>query len=222
MSLWDRFKEFERGWRNRMGEDISTDKARKRAWRHYLFIDHGVLRVWWRNFHMIDQGVYRSNQPSPRRLKQFRDMGIKTIVNLRGVGEHSHYLFEKEACDKLGMTLVDHRLYASDLADRDEILSLIDLLRHTERPFVMHCKSGADRTGFAAVIYLMVIKNVPLDQALDQLHWRFIHFKRSKNGILDFFFEAYRRAAVGRELSLIDWISTEYDPESLKADYGRD
>ncbi|MDA0223567.1 MAG: tyrosine-protein phosphatase [Proteobacteria bacterium] len=219
MSLWQRFKSAERGWRNRLGEDISSPAMRRRAWRHYLFIDHGVLRVLWRNFHEIDLGVYRSNQPSPRRLAQFRAMGVKTILNLRGVGEHSHYLFEKEACAELGLTLIDHTMFAADLVSRDNLIELEHLFRTIEKPFVMHCKSGADRTGLAAVLYLMVIKNQPVDQALDQLHWRFVHLKQSKNGILDFFFEAYQRDAAGRDISLSDWIRTEYDPQTLRAEY---
>jgi len=219
MSLWAKFKTMERGWRNGMGEDISTSAARRRARRHYLFIDHGILRVLWRNYHRVDQGVYRSNQPSPRRLEHFRDEGIKTILNLRGVGEHSHYLFEHEACRRLGMTLIDHRLYASDLASAEELLALEKLFRQMEKPFVMHCKSGADRTGFAAALYLIMIRDVPVDQAVRQLHWRYVHFKHSKNGILDFFFAAYQRAARGRNMSLSDWIRTQYDPVALRAEY---
>ena len=219
MWLWRKFKDTERAWRSQMGEDISTPATRRRAWRHYLFIDHGVLRVWWRNFHKIDDGVYRSNQPSPRRLEQFRDMGIKTVLNLRGKGEHSHYLFEKEACEKLGLTLIDHTLYASDLASPQELLALATLFETIEKPFVMHCKSGADRTGLAAVMYLVIVKEIPIEQAMDQLNWRYIHFRKSKNGILDFLFEAYQNDLKTAPISLLDWIKTKYDPVELRAKY---
>lgn len=219
MSLWQKFKSAERGWRNSLGKDISTPATRRRARRHFLFIDHGILRVWWRNFHQIDTDVYRSNQPSPRRLAQFKAKGVKTILNLRGTSEHSHYLFEKEACADLGLTLIDHAMFAADLVSRENLIELENLFRTIEKPFVMHCKSGADRTGLAAVLYLVVIKNQPLDQALDQLHWRFVHFKRSRNGILDFFFEAYRRDKAQKDISLSEWIRTKYDPQALRAAY---
>jgi protein tyrosine/serine phosphatase len=219
MSLWQRFKETERAWRSDMGADISTPKARARAWRHYLFIDHGVLRVWWRNFHQIAPGAFRSNQPSPARLKQFKDQGIRTVLNLRGVGEHSHYLFEKEACAELGLTLIDHRLYAADLASRQELLDLIDVFRSIEKPFVMHCKSGADRTGIAAAIYRIVILGASVPEAMGELNWRYIHFRHSKNGILDHFFDEYLDAAKGRDLPFLHWLETEYDADAARARY---
>ena len=213
MTLRERFRE----WRHELGVDISTPEARRRARLHFDWFDHAILRRWWKNFHQIDDGVYRANQPSPERLAEFRDMGIRTILNLRGAAQHSQYLFEREACDALGLTLIDHRLYGSDLASADEILGLLDIFRSMERPVVMHCKSGADRTGFAAALYLHVIRDVPVVEAKRQLHWRYAHLRRSKNGILDLFFEAYLETAAPRGVSLTDWIRKDYDPDALRA-----
>ncbi|NOX74461.1 MAG: dual specificity protein phosphatase family protein, partial [Alphaproteobacteria bacterium] len=164
-------------WRDYIGTDISTPEARKRARFHFNWLDHGILRIWWKNFHKIAPDMYRANQPSPERLAQFKDMGIKTILNLRGTSEHSHYLFEREACETLGLTLIDQRLYAADLASRAEILALIDAMAKIEKPCVMHCKSGSDRTGFAAILYLHLFCDVPLAVAMKQLHWRHFHLR---------------------------------------------
>ncbi len=220
-SLFSRIKDAEHTWRDRMGTDISTPEARRRARFHFNWIDHAILRVWWKNFHRVADGVYRANQPSPARLAEFRDMGIKTILNLRGAAEHSHYLFEREACDTLGLTLIDHRLYASDLASRQELLELIEIMARMEKPAVMHCKSGSDRTGFAAVIYLHEFCAVPLGTALAQLNWRYLHFKKSKNGILDLFFQAYLRESQKDPQSLRHWIANRYDPDQLRREFAQ-
>jgi len=220
-SLFARFKEKEHAWRDAIGSDISTPEARRRAQFHFNWIDHGILRVWWKNFHRISEGVYRANQPSPARLAEFRQMGIKTILNLRGTAGDSHYLFEREACDALGLHLIDHRLYASGLASRAELLELIALMEQMEKPVVMHCKSGADRTGFAAVIYLHIFCDVPLEVALDQLNWRYLHFRKSKNGILDLFFAAYLRECANTSISLRAWIENRYDPATLHQEFAR-
>ncbi len=219
---FSKLKEKERAWRHRLGSDISSPKARRRALIHFNYFDHAILRVWWKNFHQIDTGVYRSNQPSPERLAEFRAMGIKTILNLRGSSGDSHYLFEREACISLGLTLIDHRLYGADLASRRELLDLISILRTIAKPVVMHCKSGSDRTGFAAVIYLHVVCGRPLNDAMRQLHWRYFHLRHSKNGILDLFFEAYLRDNTVRPISLPDWIATVYNPVQLRLEFAQE
>jgi protein tyrosine/serine phosphatase len=218
-SWFRRFKAREHAWRDYIGGDISTPEARKRARFHFNWLDHGILRVRWKNFHEIAPDVYRANQPSPERLAEFKAMGIKTILNLRGTSEHSHYLFEFEACSELGLTLINSRLYAANLASRDEILELIDHMGKIEKPFVMHCKSGSDRTGFAAILYLHLFCDIPLKQAMVQLHWRHFHLKNSKNGILDLFFDAYLRDSQKHKITLLDWISTQYDQAALQAEF---
>ncbi len=220
-SWFRRLKQREHAWRDAIGQDISTPEARKRALFHFNWVDHAVLRVWWKNFHEVAPDVYRANQPSPARLAEFKAMGIKTILNLRGTSPHSQYLFEREACTALGLTLVDHRLYASDLGSRKEILDLIEIMGSLEKPFVMHCKSGSDRTGFAAVLYLHLFCDMPVRQAMGQLHWRHLHLRRSKNGILDLFYEAYLEATQTHDISLIDWIRQEYDQAALQKRFQR-
>lgn len=215
-ALWNQFKEWERAWRNNMGVDISTPESRARAWRHYLWIDHGVLRLWWTNFHQVGEGIYRANQPDAKRLAKWKKRGIKTILNLRGVGEYSPYHFEVEACEKLGLRLIDHRLYAQDLASREELLGLIAHFRSIEKPVVMHCKSGSDRAGFAAALYLHIIEDLPVEEAWKQLHWKHFHLKNSKNGILDLFFVAFLEAQKNGAIAMEDWISTRYDPDALR------
>lgn len=214
-SWFRRMKDREHAWRDDIGGDISTPEARKRARFHFNWVDHAILRKFWHNFYEIAPGVYRANQPSPERLAYYKSIGIKSILNLRGVGEHSNYLFEEEACENLGLNLTNRRIFAADLASRDEYLAMIDAMETIEKPVVIHCKSGSDRSGFAAILYLHFFCGVPLEKAMPQLSWKYYHLKRSKNGILDLFFDAYVEESAGRDISLIDWIKTEYEKERL-------
>jgi len=79
----------------------------------------------------------------------------------------------------------------------------------------VHCKSGADRTGLAAALYLMVVEDQPFDLARKQLSFRFLHIRRSSTGILDHFFDAYEARNAASPITIEDWIKTEYDPEAL-------
>ena len=60
-----------------------------------------------------------------------------------------------------------------------------------DKQIILHCKSGADRAGFVAALYLIVHEGRSVDEALRQLSARYGHFRFSKTGILDAFFERY-------------------------------
>ncbi|MEO1308812.1 MAG: protein tyrosine phosphatase, partial [Pseudomonadota bacterium] len=110
--LRQRLKDAERKVRSSFGDDISTPAGRWQAWAHFNLMDHAFLRVWWTNFGQVADGVYRSNHPGPKRLEKYKQMGIKTVLNLRGNDGYSPWLLEEEACERLGMDLVVRKIYA--------------------------------------------------------------------------------------------------------------
>jgi hypothetical protein len=83
------------------------------------------------------------------------------------------------------------------------------------RPGLIHCKSGADRAGLAAALYVL-IEGGSSAQALAQLSWRFGHIKQSNTGILDAFIATYAREAEGR-VGFLDWVEHMYDETDLRA-----
>lgn len=209
----------ERAWRESFGNDISTPAARRQAERHFRWVDHGLLRVWWTNFHNVAPGVYRSNQPSARRLKKYRDRGIRSVLNLRGTSLYSYYLFEREACEALGLGLTDLNLSPTELPQLETILTLEGHFRNLPRPMVMHCKSGADRAGFASALYLLLIEDAPVEVAQRQLSAKFLHIKASKKGILDYCLEKYRQTNKASPIPFRDWLINMYDPEALGREF---
>jgi protein tyrosine/serine phosphatase len=209
----------ERAWRGSFGNDISTPVARQSSWRHFLWVDHGFLRVWWTNFHTVAEGVFRSNQPSPERLKSYAGRGIRAVLNLRGTSLYSYYLFEREACEELAIELTDIYFSATALPTLETLLELESSFRTLPKPFVMHCKSGADRAGFVAALYLLLIEGEPIEIAQRQLSFRYLHIKASKKGILDFCLETYRQTNEVSPIPFRDWMLTMYDPEVITSDF---
>lgn len=200
------------------GTDISTPKARRAAWWHFVLMDHAFLRGLWTNLDQIAPGVWRANQPSPSRFRQYRDrLGIKSVLNLRGTPRQGFYLFEVETCRKLGLTLHDIAFSARRAPTRAALLELLDLLPRLEKPVLIHCKSGADRTGLVAAIYQMEVEGRPLAEARRQLSFRYLHVKASHTGVLDQFLDIYEAEAKGR--SLRDWVTQDYDPDRLTASF---
>jgi len=49
------------------------------------------------------------------------------------------------------------------------LLTLIDFFDHCQYPLLIHCKAGADRTGLASALYLMMQQDEPPGQAIRAL-----------------------------------------------------
>ena len=206
----------------RIGGDISTPEARRAAKLHYQVVDHGFLRVLWRNLHQIGPGVYRSNQPSAAQLVALhRRLGVKAVLNLRGASGQGFHLFEVETCAQLGIVLQDLALSARQAPSRAMLEALHDALRDLPRPLLIHCKSGADRTGLAAVMYQLLISGQPYAVARRQLSFRYLHVAASPAGILDHILRHYEAAFAATGIGFMDWVREDYDPAQITASFAR-
>jgi protein tyrosine/serine phosphatase len=208
-------KGLERRWRGATNRGMAT--PRDRAWSlvNYHVFDHAFLRMLWHNYHPVAEGVFRSNQPTHARLRKMKRDGIKTIVNLRGETGLMPFHFETESCEELGLDLISTRVYARRPTPADEILQTVDILRTAPKPLVFHCKSGADRAGFAAVLYLMIVKGKTWEEAKSHLSFKYLHLDSTATGIIDHFFRLYNARNDQNPIALEDWIRTEYDPNEL-------
>lgn len=130
------------------------------------------------NFHSVANGdVYRSAQPSASDINQYSEMyGIRSIINLRGSNpDQAWYREEVYAANSAGIKHYDFRMSASrELTDK-EIKKLVALMRLAPKPLLIHCKSGADRSGLAAALYLAEVRDAPLEKAEDQISFLYGH-----------------------------------------------
>ncbi|MEO1678347.1 MAG: tyrosine-protein phosphatase [Pseudomonadota bacterium] len=213
-------KGLERRARGSFGRDMSTPWGRALVWLNFNLFDHAFLRTFWTNFDKVADGVYRSNHPGPRRLARWKADGIKGVLNLRGANKAPPWLLEKGACDRLGLDLRVAKIYARKAAQPDELLSLIQAMRDMPKPFVMHCKSGADRAGLAAALYALVIDGQPLTEARKHLSWRYLHSRATRTGIVDHILDHYE-ARADQDKSFEDWLRSDYDPAIVKQSFRR-
>jgi protein tyrosine/serine phosphatase len=192
---------------------------RLRAWSDSLLVDHAVFRVLWDNWATVVPGrLYRCNHPTPARLAAAaRRYGLRTLVNLRGHRQCGSDALSREAAVRLGLAHVDAPFESRGAPHRDRILRLADILTTMREPALIHCKSGADRAGLGAGLFLMLNGGTTRD-ALAQLSWRFGHFSRSRTGILDAFFIRYALEAEGRK-PFLDWVRDDYDEMALRRDF---
>lgn len=221
MKLFKRLGDWERDTRAFYNTDLSTPENRRRAHIYNMWFDHAVLRKFWTNFYPIAPGVYRSNQPTHERFVKLKAMGIRSILNLRGAAGAAHYLVEEESCRQLGLTLVNCTMHARFAAPAKDILILIQAFREIEKPFVMHCKSGADRAGFASVLYLHVIEGQPLSEARKMLSVKYLHLSWSRTGIMGFILDLYETRNAQSPISFEDWVASEYDHFEIQGLYDK-
>ena len=218
-SLLTKLDNFERSVRTSFGRDISTRSGRFWAHVHFHLIDHAFLRVFWNNFHQVCNEVYRANQPSPSHLKSYKDKGIKAVLNLRGFTQQSYALFEEDSCKKLGLDLISVPLSGSSAPQPEKLLEIIDIMEKIPKPFVLHCKSGADRAGLISAMYLIVNKKLPVTEAKKQLSFKYLHLDFTKTGILDYILDVFFQRLKIENIDFLDWVKREYNAEILNSSF---
>lgn len=158
------------------------------------------------NFHAIVAGrAYRSAQPTPEILEfAARNRGVRTVINLRGENaKEAWYRREREACQKLGLKLIDIRTSASSFPSREALLALFEAVSDpANEPVLLHCKAGADRTGMAAAVWRMVNLKETAKEALGELSFKYGHLRSAHPQLSEFIkqFQASR-----------EWIEKEYE-----------
>ncbi len=200
-----------------MALDLNNPKDRKQAYRDLYWGDHGFLRLRFSNRHHIGGGMYRENQPSPKRIAELAKEGIKTIINLRGQSPKGYYLLEKEACEEHGIKLIDFQVFSRDVHTPECIRGAKELFDRIEYPALMHCKSGADRAGFMSTLYRHFKMGDTIEEALEMLTFKYLHVKHGKTGMLGFFFRDYLTYAEDHDIEFLDWVETVYDPADVHA-----
>ena len=194
----------------------TAPRARFRDWADALLADHALFRAGWRNWGVVAPGqLYRSNHPLPWQLREAaRRHRIRSVINLRGFRPESgaDVLSRAEAVS-LGLVHLDAPFESRGAPHRERVLRLAELYARAEEPVLIHCKSGADRTGLAAGIWLL-LHGRPVAEALAQLSLRHGHVRQSRTGILDAFFALYAAEGAGRPF--LDWVREGYDPDALR------
>lgn len=200
-----------RKFRDMIAHRVDTPKSRLASVLYTEFVDHAMLRHLWTNEKEIGAGVTRANHPTRARLKRFKRRGGKTVLSLRGAMHMAQNVLEVEDCRALGLEFISMSMTSGKLPEKETVLELIDVLETAERPILMHCKSGADRTGLAAGIYLLHFEGASPKEAARQLTWRHAHNRFSHKGQLKQFFEQYQ-PAYEAGVPFIDWVKDGYDP----------
>ncbi len=193
-----------------MDDDLGRWKGRVYA----QLIDHGWLRKRWHNEGQVADEFFRSNHPDAAALATWKARGIVDVISLRPSRGAVH-AFEAEVCAELGLRLLNAPLTSREAPRAENLVKLLDLFDTLDRPVLMHCKSGADRTGLAAALWHIHVEGQPVATARKHLSLRFLHVKFSKTGVLDRVLDAYAERLRSGPIAVRNWIENEYDHEQI-------
>ncbi|KAF0199434.1 MAG: Dual specificity protein phosphatase [Bacteroidetes bacterium] len=131
------------------------------------------------NLYKVDNDIYRSEQPGSPEMKILDSLGIRTVVNLRQFRNDDH------EAKNTGLLLKHFKMNAADIS-YDDIVSGMDLLLKSEKPVLVHCLHGSDRTGCLVAVYRMVKCGWTREEAIEEfLNGGFGYHKSLFPGILN-------------------------------------
>lgn len=129
------------------------------------------------NVHTVIPGkIYRSAQFDHKRLLYYTDkLHLKSMINLRGAWPKNHWYQVESSFAKT------HRLHYFPLQfssyllpTKKQLRELVHVLQTAPKPLIFHCEGGADRTGMAAAISVILFDKDPsLMQIKRQASWHY-------------------------------------------------
>ncbi len=176
-------------------------------------------RPWFHgNLGVVDAGrVFRSAQPTTQLTAWIRDYHLRSILNLRG-GSYadSWYEAEVQAAKDSGVSFYDLPLSATRRPSRCDLLTIIDTLKSCPYPLLIHCKSGADRTGLASAVYRLIQLGETPEQAELAFSLEFGHIPLGGTEHLHEPLREYAAWLAARGFShtperFRDWVRNDYD-----------
>jgi protein tyrosine phosphatase (PTP) superfamily phosphohydrolase (DUF442 family) len=114
------------------------------------------------NLFKVSDTLYRSAQPTDEALRNVKNLGIVTVVNLRAF--HSD---RDELDPALGYEHIDMKTWHPEREDAVRFLAIVTDPNRT--PVLLHCKHGSDRTGAMTAIYRVAVQGWTKGEAIREM-----------------------------------------------------
>lgn len=158
-----------------------------------------------KNFYVVDENkFYRSAQLLGSEFEEVvKQYGIRTVINLRG-SQQGEWWYDDEASTlaRLGVRHENIGFSTEHLQTREDWIRYNEILKTAERPILIHCRSGADRTGEAAAVYAIDYMGKTNEEALELVSPKYLHIP---------LFHPAKRLFV-RNYGGPEWAQNSYDP----------
>jgi len=117
------------------------------------------------NFSKVNERLYRGGQPRLGGIKKLAEIGVKTIINLRGTDETTRA--EEAEAKAAGLVYFNIPMPGLSRPTHEQISRVMEIVGNQESgPVFIHCKRGSDRTGTVVAIYRILRDGWTADKAL--------------------------------------------------------
>jgi hypothetical protein len=172
------------------------------------------------NFGQVRPGtVYRSGQMPGSALAQIiRERRIKTVLNLRGPNPSEPWYREELAATlNQGATHIDIAMSSCLWMSRVQLRTLVDTLETAERPLLIHCAWGSERTGLAAAIAELLRPGGALSDARAQFSIQYLFVRMNDGQVMAEHLDQYENWLQKAKLSHTPanfqrWVNEEFHP----------
>jgi protein tyrosine phosphatase (PTP) superfamily phosphohydrolase (DUF442 family) len=124
-------------------------------------------------FGKVDARLYRGALPTNEDLLALKQMGIKSIVSFRGLGdptEKDQIAQERDAALRLNLKFFNVQIPFDSPVTSQEIKQFFDTVENpANQPLYVHCKGGRDRTGTMVALYRIKNSGFTGPQALKEM-----------------------------------------------------
>jgi protein tyrosine/serine phosphatase len=104
------------------------------------------------NVGLVAPGIYRGAQPEGKGYQTLKNMGIRTVIDLR-------HKSEKQAVEATGMKSLQFPMAQTVDVDPETIRRVLAAMTDpANQPVFIHCAVGKDRTGVVAAVYRMEVE----------------------------------------------------------------
>jgi protein tyrosine/serine phosphatase len=118
------------------------------------------------NFGKVNENYYRGSQPTAETLVQLKQLGIKTVIDLRKDSK----VEEPEQVRGVGMQYFHIPLKASQPATAEQTNYFLKLVNDPGNwPVYVHCKGGRHRTGALTAVYRITHDGWTADRAYEEM-----------------------------------------------------
>lgn len=113
------------------------------------------------NLFRVSNDLYRSEQPSKEGMKTLEKIGIKTVLNVR------NFSTDKSEGKETNLILKKRRINTWTI-NYQEVVDALKIIRTSQKPILLHCKHGSDRTGCVTAAYRIAFMNWSKEEAISE------------------------------------------------------
>lgn len=115
------------------------------------------------NFFQVSPVLYRGAQPVAGGMAQLQNLGVKTVVNLRGFHD------DDDLMEGTSLAQVSIPFHTWHPEEEDMVKFLQTVTDPAKQPVFVHCKRGIDRTGTMVAVYRIAVQGWTKEEALREM-----------------------------------------------------